>query len=199
MKRDLIHWNYFLALERKMEEISFFIEFNQANYKTYSVELLQVLLACGSGIDVVAKELCRNIGFNTSWTDDNRGWTIGKYQEGITGVLKRFCSCQAIIPTYRDILLKPWESWLPDIPPNWWTAYNATKHRRASEYCEANLENTLLAFAGLFILTAHYYSYPNGNDTYSSNIIPARFIDIKLIGNSELRNPYANKLKSYYQ
>jgi len=57
----LLHWNYFLALESDLERVSRYIEFDKANFKTYSIELAHLLLAASSEVDVVAKTLCQRI------------------------------------------------------------------------------------------------------------------------------------------
>ena len=56
--QNYLHWNYFIALEQDLLKISRFIEFNKANYKTYSIELSHLLLASSSEVDVVMKALC---------------------------------------------------------------------------------------------------------------------------------------------
>ena len=61
----LLHWNYFLALESDLERVSRYIEFDKANFKTYSIELAHLLLAASSEVDVVAKTLCQRIDSKT--------------------------------------------------------------------------------------------------------------------------------------
>ena len=58
VSKSLIHWNYFLALEKDLEATSRYIEFIETNFKTYSIELAHLLLASSSEIDVVIKGLC---------------------------------------------------------------------------------------------------------------------------------------------
>src|SRR5438132_12157267 len=56
-----LHWNYFLALERDMESASRYIEFCEANFSIFSIELAHLLFAAASEVDVVAKLLCKQI------------------------------------------------------------------------------------------------------------------------------------------
>ena len=55
---SLIHWNYFLALESDLAQVSRYIEFDSNNYRTYSIELSHLLLASSSEVDVIAKGIC---------------------------------------------------------------------------------------------------------------------------------------------
>jgi hypothetical protein len=55
VSKSFIHWNYFLAIESDLENLSRYIEFIDTNFKTYSIELAHLLLASSSEIDVVLK------------------------------------------------------------------------------------------------------------------------------------------------
>lgn len=54
-----LHWNYFVALERDLESVSRYIEFNSDNLNVYSIELAHLLFAASSEVDVLAKLLCK--------------------------------------------------------------------------------------------------------------------------------------------
>lgn len=55
---QLHHWNYFLALENDLENISHYIEFSKKNEEAYSIKLAHILLSASSEIDVVMKIFC---------------------------------------------------------------------------------------------------------------------------------------------
>jgi hypothetical protein len=57
----LVHWNYFLAFDSDAEKLSRYIEFTKENEKTYSIELVRLLLSTASEVDVVAKLLCNKV------------------------------------------------------------------------------------------------------------------------------------------
>ena len=59
--QSLLHWNYFLALEADVENLSRYIEFKKDNFRVYSIEIAHILLASSSEVDVVAKQLCNEI------------------------------------------------------------------------------------------------------------------------------------------
>jgi hypothetical protein len=53
-----VHWNYFLALERDLEDVSRYVEFADPNMAVYSIELAHLLFAAASEVDVVTQLLC---------------------------------------------------------------------------------------------------------------------------------------------
>lgn len=57
-KTTMLHWNYFLAIEKDLENLSRYIEFDESNLKTYSIELTHILFSASSEVDVVMKQLC---------------------------------------------------------------------------------------------------------------------------------------------
>ena len=61
---SLQHWNYFLALESDLGKLARFVEPTEANFRTFSLEIVRLFLAACSEIDVVAKQSIRRAG---SW------------------------------------------------------------------------------------------------------------------------------------
>ena len=55
------HWNYLLAIENDLENLSCYIEFDKRNFTCFSMEAARILLASGAEIDVVCKQLCRKL------------------------------------------------------------------------------------------------------------------------------------------
>ncbi len=56
-----ISLDYFLAFENDLKTLARYIQFSKDNFKTYSLELVMLLLAAGSEVDVTAKCLCQKI------------------------------------------------------------------------------------------------------------------------------------------
>ena len=150
VSKSFIHWNYFLALENDLENLSRYIEFVDANLQTYSIELAHLLLASSSEIDVVIKELCSLLSPN-----DKRE-NIDDYRKIIKNTLPAFINEKIYINRY-GISVKPWENWNEDINPNWWKSYNNVKHQRNLYFNEANLENTIRSTGALLVTTYYYY------------------------------------------
>jgi hypothetical protein len=158
-----MYWKHFMALERDLEIISHYIEIDKSNFTVFSVELLKLLLALGSEIDVVLKVMCLTI--DSSKKSDN----INEYREI---VLRQY----PLLPQLRvkhiesSILLEPWAEWASGTNPQWWKAYNEIKHDRTSKYSAANLQVVLNASAGLFI-SVLYQKYLSEGGNYDRRAI----------------------------
>ena len=145
------HWNYLLAIERDIDEISRYVEFDRRNFDCFSIEIARVLLASAAEVDVVCKQICRTI--NPKSKADN----IHKYKTEIIPAFQDIPKFQIILPRF-GLTLTPWDEWNnPKGVPFWWTAYNKIKHHRDSEYHQAALKNALNSVAGLFVMVLYLY------------------------------------------
>lgn len=114
------HWNYLLAIERDLEAISRYVEFDEKNFGCFSIEIARVLLACGAEVDVVCKQICKMI--NAKSTADN----INKYRSEIRPSFQDIPQFQILLPRF-GLRLTPWDEWnKPNGVPFWWTAYNGS-------------------------------------------------------------------------
>lgn len=156
------HWNYLLAIEDDLERLSKFIEFDEQNFDCFSLEISRILLACGAEVDVVCKQICKNLNPSSS------AWKIYHYQNEILPSYPAILDFQVLIPRY-GLTLTPWSNWhSSENPPDWWTAYNKIKHRRDTEYHQANLKNALNAVGGLFVMVLYLYK----DKAISGNLAP---------------------------
>src|SRR6266536_1189851 len=57
-----LHWNYFIALENDLAQVSRYVEFCKPNLGVFSIELAHLLLSAASEVDVVAKCVCALVG-----------------------------------------------------------------------------------------------------------------------------------------
>jgi len=147
---SLKHWNYFLALEKDLENLSRYVEFCDSNFDCYSLEMARILFSAASEADVVAKLLCKKL--NSKTKADN----IYGYIKEIKPACPKLPDFHIVIPRY-SIDLHPWDNWKRNTVPLWWTAYNNVKHHRDTEFQGANLKNVLNAVAGLFVVILHLY------------------------------------------
>jgi hypothetical protein len=147
---SFIHWNYFLAIESDLENLSRYIEFINANFKTYSIELAHLLLASSSESDVVLKQLCALLSPN------ERVENIDDYRKIIKSKLPEFINESIYINRY-GISVKPWDNWNGDNNPYWWSSYNKVKHERNVYFDQANLEHTISSVGGLLVTSYYYY------------------------------------------
>lgn len=158
------HWNYYLAIEEDLIKTARFVEFNNDNLKTYSIEFARILLAASSEVDVILKLICKQSGSKKK--EDN----INKYRITITEIDHDFATEFVYINRY-GLKFQPWLNWINDTnPPNWWTSYNKVKHKRDIAFSQANLQNTLNAVGGLHIAVLYYYKHLFLKETDSTNI-----------------------------
>jgi hypothetical protein len=63
---------------------------------------------------------------------------------------------RVVVPRY-GFFLEPWRDRERGETPLWWKSHNKVKHKRDAHFSDANLQNTLLAVAGLFCLVLYVY------------------------------------------
>lgn len=151
-KTSMLHWNYFLAIEKDLENLSRYIEFDESNLKTYSIELTHILFSSSSEVDVVMKQLCNLID------PDKKVKNIDDYRNLIKIHSKDFINEEVIIHRY-GLTYKPWVKWNEDINPDWWKSYNNVKHERNKHFIEANLQNAINAVGALLLTVVYYYKF----------------------------------------
>lgn len=148
---SLLHWNFFLSLEKDLETLSRYVEFCDANFECYSLEMARMLFSASSEVDVIAKQLCRKINL-TSQADN-----INQYRDEIVSSYPNIPNFKVTIPRF-GLNLTPWEKWKESGGvPIWWVAYNKVKHHRNTDFHRANLKNMLNSVAGLFVITLYFY------------------------------------------
>lgn len=170
------YWMYYLELEQMMVSTKRYVEFDKSNFSTYSMQYQQLLEnACGE-LDVVGQYIAHELddGFNR----DNKRNTIQHWWYVIQSWYANISNYQTA--TCNDTInLTPWNSFHVEKTsggprkyklqegaqfPVWWNAYNSVKHNRTlydkekmdKNYRKANLENTLNAFAALYLLERSY-------------------------------------------
>ncbi len=181
-KGTLFHYNYLIALEEDLSRVSRYIEFDELNLPTYSIELAHLLLASSSEVDVVLKEMCQTL--NPS--DEARN--INDYRKSIRNeipqnLFDRFVNQSVLIPRYNLDYI-PWEKWEKDQNPDWWQSYNAVKHERNIYFSKANLQNVLNSIGALLIVVFHYYWLLDNNE------------DIHNMSKTDMENSRAKTIRS---
>jgi len=142
------YWRYYLMLENKYLVIEQFIEPVNANFSTYSLELVNVLQSVCSELDVFFKVVC---GFNqTDRKSMNDYYAI---------VNQKYSGLKQQIVRIHGMEIKPFENWNESQPSqslNWWQAYNDIKHGRVDNFSKATLENVIYALSALYTLEMYY-------------------------------------------
>jgi hypothetical protein len=145
------HWNYLLALDADLVNLSRYIEFSSRNYDCFSIELARILLAAASEADVVCKQLCTKV------SSDSKANSINAYRDELRAAFPKIAAFKVSLSRF-GLELCPWEAWSrSDGVPLWWTSYNKVKHHRDEHFDGANLKHTLNAVAGLFVIVLYLY------------------------------------------
>ncbi len=145
-------WNYYLAIEDDLRNLTRFIDFSNKNLSTYSIELARLLLAAASEVDVILKKFC--ILLDNAKSPGN----INDYKNIIIDKCDDIINEEIIIHRY-GLKTKPLSNWGNDKNPDWWKSYNNVKHERNLYFKEANLKNTINAIGALYIINMYYYKY----------------------------------------
>ena len=144
------HWNYFLALERDMVTVARYVEFAEANFNAYSIELAALLFAASSEVDV----LCRSVSKLVA--PDEPHSNIHDYRSVFMAELPEVADTMVFVPRF-GLSFVPWQNWREGPNPHWWGSYNKVKHHRHTHFGEATLKNALNSLGALLVVTYHYY------------------------------------------
>jgi hypothetical protein len=156
------HWNYFVALCEDVASVGRYVEFHADNFKTFSIEFVRLYLAAGSEVDVVAKQLCLKVD------PRSKADKINSYRAEILKIFPGLPGVTVDFPRHA-LSFTPWQDWDAGKNPTWWGHYNAVKHQRHLDFPKANLENTLRAVAGLYVLIG----YLHGHELASHKLRPS--------------------------
>lgn len=159
------HWQYFLALENDLINVSRYIEFRGVdnrraiNARVHSMELLRIFFAACAESENILKILAPRPSTIKSKDYDIKE-IIKKLQTNPQLVLYPLINATIQLPTF-NLYFTPWQDFGAGVSPKWWSEYNCIKHRRTNfnpamwHYKLANLHNTLNAVAGLMCLLFH--------------------------------------------
>lgn len=144
------HWNYFLALEGDLVQLSRYLEPATGNFSAYSLELARILITAAAEVDVVSKLLCKKVSPNS------KARNIQQYRETVLPHHPELAVAVVDLPKF-GLTLRPWDEWTHNATPYWWQAYNQVKHQRNDFFANASLKNALNAVSGLFVLLLCFY------------------------------------------
>lgn len=148
------YFRYYILLENKFISTLNYVELNEENFSTYSVEYAHQFLAIGSELDTFFKIYC---GFNSEERKNIIDYTrhiMNAYPEIASQKIEVINSNIEIIP-YAD-----WSQWNPPYTVSnlldWWEAYNLVKHNRQDNISKASMKNVLNALAALYLIEMKY-------------------------------------------
>jgi hypothetical protein len=139
-----------MVLEEDLANVERYVAFDQRNMACFSTEFVKQYLAICSEVDVVMKTICQELN----------GVDARSLKEYAPILLTLWPELRQQKVLLRDshMELIPFASWDANVKDSlhWWTTHNGVKHRRLEHYCDANLENTLNALAGLYVLELYF-------------------------------------------
>lgn len=172
------YWEYFLELEEQFKQTKKYVAFDKGNDKTFSIEYLKLIQAICSEIDVVAKEIAQY--FDPKFVNIKNP-TIKHWGYVITNHMPQIANVRVLLDV--DYVVTPWNKFgymryfdkkshiqyrLQDDceTMSWWKDYNKIKHWRTTlddegkmNFTLANLKNTVLSFAALYVLETLFMDY----------------------------------------
>lgn len=171
----LVHWRYFLSLERDVELLKNYIEISEGNYETYSMELFKILQLACSEVDSVLRVLCKVVDPTTDYHDEATfSGKINLYKATVMAHFPRIYEAEVLIAGLNNPL-KPWTEWQNINSPEWWKGYNKAKHYRHSSYKSANLKNMLMAMSALMVAILYLYRHVKNEARSNPSPLPKFF------------------------
>lgn len=165
------HWAYFKTICDDVEKLGRFVELSPANFGTFSIEIVRLIFATCSEIDVVLKLICRGVA------PESKAGSIGTYFPVIQKHYPEFFTTPVLVASLESEI-RPWENWKDrDTPPGWWTANNKVKHQRNEYFDKANIGNLLGALGGLCVVLCYYQQFVLKE---YRRVWPSEFVQLKV-------------------
>lgn len=152
---EVIAWTSYTTVEDDFINYLDYVPWTHDHRKVWSPKLANLLLNTGSLIDSIFRSYLNrptvDLGEDIDKIRGKRNPNINDFQKVYENVYS--CSNREVHLLSTEEKLTPWSNWQKqNSPPDWWTAYNHVKHNRFENKTEANLENTLYALSGLFLV-----------------------------------------------
>lgn len=176
------HWEVLLSVEHSLETLSRYVDICEDNYKTYSIELSDIILrSCTE-----TEKLCKRITGAPAYSE------FKAFAVPLQTTYPEFATFSVEFPLW-NITTTPWLTLQTKNPvPKWWTSYNKIKHDEKKARQSGSLYTCLHAVAGLYVTTLYYdiFVYPlNAKKTGAPRIVIEPWIMLKCI------HPDCNKVR----
>lgn len=151
----------FLQIQDEMKKLFLYVEPSDTNRVTYSYHIQQLLIRTCIEIETNLKAILKA----NKYSRKESKWNMEDYR--CIDVSHKLSDYKVTLPIWDGEykLYQPFASWKTTHTLDWYKAYTNTKHN--SKINDANLENLMNAFCGLFVvLTAQFndLSYEPGLD-----------------------------------
>jgi hypothetical protein len=144
-------------LYSQLEKIFEYVEPEDSNGDTYSIQLSSMLLDICTTIEANFRSIMDKNGYkknpNISHEKDIKSWNINDYYK--VNISHHLSSYEIKIPFWKGInnIRKPYEIWESSKnSPQWYQSFNHVKHNMIDKFSEATLNNVIDAFCGLVVL-----------------------------------------------
>lgn len=134
-------WNYYLSLEKDIENTSRYIE-PSGQENVHSFEFAKLLVLSCTEIESVFKLICFEIS-------GKQVGDMGKYKELIMGNYPQISDAEVTIKRWGKTL-SPYAEWKTG-RLSWWDDYQSVKHSREGHFEKATYKNAATALAALYL------------------------------------------------
>ncbi|MGD6729809.1 MAG: hypothetical protein ACPKMZ_01940 [Pleomorphochaeta sp.] len=159
-------YDYIRKLEilySRLEKIFEFVEPEDSNGDTYSIQLSSLLLDICTTIEANFRSILDKNGYkkdiNKNHEKDMKNWNINDYYK--VNISHHLSSYEIKIPFWKgsNNIRNPYEIWgSSKNSPKWYQSYNHVKHNMIGKFNEATLDTVVNSFCGLVILiSAQFY------------------------------------------
>ncbi|KTD64234.1 hypothetical protein Lsan_0929 [Legionella santicrucis] len=154
--QDAAHYvRAFHLIQKDLLNLFDYIEPSDINLDTYSFRVHELLFRTCVEVEANFKAILRENGYNKKGK-----WDIKDYMK--VNKSHFLSDYEIILPNWHGIqkTTKPFELFKDEKSPDWYKAYNATKHDRHHEFQEANFKNLIGAVTGLLaLLSSQFYTH----------------------------------------
>lgn len=144
-------WNYYLSLEKDLDNTSRFIE-PRGQENVFSFEFAKLLVLSCTELESVLKLLCYERSGETKGN-------FGEYKETILAHYPKIVFAEVSIARWGETI-RPFGGWDKG-RLSWWDAYGNVKHNRKDNFTEATYKNVVYALSALYI-SIFYLSQETG-------------------------------------
>jgi hypothetical protein len=156
------HHHAFQLLLRDLHRLLEFVEPVDANEKTYSHRIFELLLRTCTEYESLCKHLLQVAGYESPERNFEH-WNGRDFQA--LAVNRPLTKHQVRVRFWRPIKnVEPFQAWKNDEALPWYQNYNKVKHNRHEDFKKATLETLVDALAGLFEMLALGDPYPSFED-----------------------------------
>jgi hypothetical protein len=158
----------FLLLQSDLLRLFEYNEPADQNSGCYSFRAHEILLRASIEVEANCKAILGENGYKKAGRKA-RDWTMDDYKK--IELSHRLSGFQVRVPNWHGNLniRAPFASWgvAPSVSPQWYKAYNATKHDRHLNFEEANLANAVDAVCGVLVMLAAQFANHDFDPTSS--------------------------------